>query len=407
MLTLLPEQNALLVLVRQALFSKQDELNIVDWQQVERVANEQGVLSMLYIGASKYKSLVPADVIREWRGIMYSDVMRNEQLNSVQTELIAQLQARNIAVAVLKGLSVAWYYRHPDMRCLGDIDILIDKENVKETAEMLKSWGYTQTHIGHVFHSSFEKDGVTVEVHHEATEVPHSEGGTRARHIMNEFLSERRQVQVNDTVFPVLSDTHQALMLLLHMERHMTEMDIGLRQVCDWAAFVDASDSSHWEQHTLEMLEYCGLLSYAKVVTKACVAYLGLEETKCAWCMGAEDELVDRFMEDAFRGGNLGAANNKRLGSAFTDRSLLGQKKQGLLKGVFVKMTNRAYSYYPVVRKYKVLLPLCWLYLPFEYLVRSFVKMPDKRNWGEMVGVANKRRNLINDLHLYETNKRK
>ena len=157
MLNLLPEQKALLVILRQALFSKYEQLNVSDWQRIEQLANEQGVLSMLYVGASKYKDVIPSEVIREWRGIMYSNVMRNEQLNTLQTDLISQLQARKITVAVLKGLSVAWYYKHPDIRCLGDIDILIDKSHVREVTDMLKNWGYTQTHIGHAFHSSFEK----------------------------------------------------------------------------------------------------------------------------------------------------------------------------------------------------------------------------------------------------------
>lgn len=402
MLNLLPEQKALLVILRQALFSKYEQLNVSNWQRIEQLANEQGVLSMLYVGASKYKDVIPSEVIREWRGIMYSNVMRNEQLNTLQTDLISQLQARKITVAVLKGLSVAWYYKHPDIRCLGDIDILIDKSHVREVTDMLKSWGYTQTHIGHAFHSSFEKNGVTVEVHHEATEVPNSEGGSRAKAIMAEFLRDIRLVKVNETTFPALSDSHQALMLLLHMERHMTEMDIGLRQVCDWAAFVDGSDCAHWANKTLRILKHCGLLSYAKAVTKACVVYLGLDVQKCEWCMDADDDLVDRLMEDAFRGGNLGAANTKKLGSAFTDRSLLGQKKQSLLKGIFIKMTNRAYDYFPIVKRYKVLLPLCWVYIPIEYLIRSFIRMPNKRNMGEMIGVANQRRGLIRDLHLYE-----
>ena len=108
MLNLLTEQKALLVILKQALFSQCEQLNASDWQRIEQLANEQGVLSMLYVGASKYKDVIPAEVIREWRGIMYSNVMRNEQLNTLQTDLINQLQARKITAAVLKGLSVAW-----------------------------------------------------------------------------------------------------------------------------------------------------------------------------------------------------------------------------------------------------------------------------------------------------------
>lgn len=402
MLKLSNTQLGLLALIKQGAFGNRVDLPKADWVAVEKMANEQGVMSILYAGAEKYKDKVPPEIVQEWRGIFYSDHIRNEKLISIQNDTLTLIQAKGMRAVVLKGTSVSRYYKYPEIRCLGDIDVLVDKENIERIGEILTSRGYTEVHIGHAFHNTYEKTGITIEVHHAATELPESEGGKRVKSIMDKFLDDAEVVSMNGMVFPALSVTHQALMLLLHMERHMTEMNIGLRQLCDWAAFVSGVPADHWIKDTLQVLDYCGMLVFAKVATKACVAYLGIEEEKCPWCMDVSMDLVDGFMDDVLQGGNLGAANTKKIGSLFTDRSILGQKKQNIVKGALAKIKNRACFLFPIAKRYKVLLPLFCVYVPVEYLFRSLVSMPDRRGIVEMISVSNRRRNLIRKLRFYE-----
>ena len=219
---------------------------------------------------------------------------------------------------------------------------------------------------------------------------------------MNRFIEERQDVIVNDMRFPVLSDTHQALMLLLHKERHMLEDGIGLRQLCDWCTFVGGETSSHWEEGTLELLGECGLLTYAKVLTKACVKYLGLNCKSAPWCEDVDEKLADAMIMEVFRGGSMGKAEQEGMSGLFIDRSVLGQSIQSRMKGLIVSLNTIAYKNWPKVKKHKLLLPLCWLYLPLRYWVRTLFGIRPKKHVSKIVNAATQRQTLYSALHLYE-----
>lgn len=71
-------QMIFLTLLAQALWGNGGILMEADWDQVEKLAKEQGVLAMLYQGSMKYKDIIPAERIRIWRGAMYATILKND-----------------------------------------------------------------------------------------------------------------------------------------------------------------------------------------------------------------------------------------------------------------------------------------------------------------------------------------
>ena len=234
------------------------------------------------------------------------------------------------------------------------------------------------------------------------TEVPNSDGGRIVAQEMGHFLDDVCMVSMNDMKFPVLSEMHQALMLLLHMERHMMGGGIELRQLCDWAMFVENSSPSHWEQATLKLLRRCGLLKYASVITKACVDYLGVSASHAPWCLDIKPDLSDAFILDVFCGGKMGNHDIDVLDSFFNERSILGQKKQSRVKAIIAMLNKLTYRHWPVVQKYKILLPLFWLYIPIRFWVRSQSGLRSKIDVGELWGLSTQRKKLLEKLDLYK-----
>ena len=104
---------------------------------------------------------------------------------------------------------------------------------------------------------------------------------------MEQALRHTEQVELHGYAIPVLAVPHQLVSLLAHMERHMGSTGIGLRQICDWAVAVQARRAQIGEAE-LQALERCGLLHFAKVVTRLCEKYLGLPP--CPWCQNAMDD---------------------------------------------------------------------------------------------------------------------
>lgn len=395
-------QKALLTLLVQALWGNGGALVDTDWEQVEELAKDQGVLPMLYRGATKYKDIIPAEQIRIWRGAMYAAVLHNDHLNQAQSEILRWLSERDVRAAILKGSSIARYYDPPDMRCLGDIDILINHADLDNTTTILSEHGYRLNEHEHDFHVAFSRGDVTVEVHYAASVVPKGKGGQAASQIMNHFLGDAVQVSVNDVCFPALSETHQALMLLMHMERHVIASGIGLRQMCDWAKFLDAQNNIGIQGEMLHMFKECGLLLFAQVVTKACIRYLGLQADELKWCMDAEDALIDALMADVFRSGNMGKADPNSDSAFFAGREMLDDHGKCAVKGLIENLNKRANKYFPITIRCNWLLPVFWIYLPLRYMVRSLFGLRKKRNVFRVLKQSNKRFDLHKSLHLYE-----
>ena len=390
-------QKALLTLLAQALWGNGGALVEADWEQVEELAKDQGVLPMLYRGAIKYKDIIPAERIRIWRGAMYAAVLQNDHMNQAQSEILCWLSEKGIRAAILKGASVARYYTPSDMRYLGDIDLLIDQSNLDLTSEILKDHGYRLNEHDHDFHVSFVRGDVILELHYKASTVPSGKGGQAAAEIMDRFLDEATQVSMNDMSFPALSEKHQALMLLMHMERHVIAGGIGLRQLCDWAIFLRNSND---HDDLLLIFEECGLLHFAKVVTKVCVRYLKCKDL--CWCMDVDDALVNAIMDDVFRSGNMGKADPEKDSTLFADRSMLDNHRQNALRGLIVNLNKLANKHFPITLHCKWLLPVFWVYLPLRYIVRSMFGLRRKRNIIRMLKQSNKRFELHKELHLYE-----
>ena len=305
------EQMAILHLVKSFFKGEMIELPEVNWEIVENIAKEQGILWMLYLVTKKFSNQIPSERLRLWRSILHSSVLFNDQTNKVQSELLHWMAEEKIPTVVLKGTSCSRYYPYPEARSLGDIDILINKEDRNRVDQYLKRQGYTPAKEDHAFHVGYYGKEVVIEVHFAGTSLPQSACSNRIAEEMNLFTAERQKAFIGDMVFPVLSDTHQALMLLLHMERHMLEDGIGLRQLCDWCTFVQGSKGEHWQERTLSLLGECGLLTYAKVLTKTCVKYLGLNCKSAPWCEEIDEHLIDAMIAEVFRGGSMGKAEQE------------------------------------------------------------------------------------------------
>lgn len=401
-MTLNDTQKALLTLLAQALWGNGGALVETDWEQVEELAKDQGVLPMLYRGALKYKDIIPAERIRIWRGAMYAAVLQNEHVNQAQSEILAWLSEKGIRAAILKGASVARYYTPSDMRYLGDIDLLIDQSNLDLTSEVLKKHGYRLNEHEHDFHIAFVRGDITLELHYRASVVPNGKGGQAAAKIMDQFLDEATLSSMNDMNFPALSEKHQALMLLMHMERHVIECGIGLRQLCDWAAFLSVQENSMAMDDFFHMFCECGLLTFSEVVTKACACHLGLGGESAALCLSAEDSLVDALMEDVFRSGNMGKADQQGESELFAGRGMLNSEHKNAIRNLILNLNKLAYKHFPITMRYKWLLPVLWIYLPLRYMVRSLFGLRKKKSVFRALKQSNKRFALHKRLHLYE-----
>lgn len=395
------EQQALLMLLRKSLWGDTiAQPEEVSWDKVDITAKKHSVVSLVYDGAVAMKAAIPSEILQGWKTTLLRGVVRNEKLLIAQDMLLAGFAQANIPAVILKGSSVSRCYPQPGLRILGDIDILVGRENVNSAKAILESLGYKMCESDHDFHIGYSKPGAYVELHYEPTKLPDSAGGRVTREVTTHFLEDICQGVVDNHIFPMLSDPHQAIMLLLHMIRHMFGEGMGLRQLCDWAAYMSSIDVAVFTEQTIPLLSRCGLLEYAKVATEVCRHYLGLPEKYASWYAEVENGACRAFIADVFRSGNMGVAN-EAMGSLFTDSEAMGTK-QSPIEALVIGINRLAYMHFPVTKKYKILLPLVWLYLPLRYFVRSLLGLRPRKSAVKVVRSAKQRRELYEMLEMFE-----
>lgn len=393
---------ALLHLLSRALWTAPEDTAVMaaaDPAALYELAIKQAVPTFAYTGLAAFKSTMPAEVLNKWRTSTISVIMNNKRMMTAQDRVLTLMGENRIPCAILKGSSLSVCYPKPELRPLGDIDLLVRPEDTERAKELLLGIGYRQGHEGHAFHQDFHGYGTVVELHWAVSSFPEAAGAQEAKRFMATALDTTDTADMNGPTFPVLKPAYQALSVLLHLERHMTQGGIGLRQLCDWMMLVASMDVQVFAASVLPVLRRCGLYRFAQALTAACVQYLGMPQEKAPWCADVTEALTQTMLEEILRGGNMGRADESGgLSNAFVERG--GKEVQGNPIVLMVKRCAKSAQHrFPIVKKYPVLLPFFTVYTPIYLLSSGKKKWTSFRN---LTDAAKERRRTYNELRLYD-----
>lgn len=372
-----------------------------EWEDILAVAEEQGVLFLLLQGCTSIRQQVSAARWPKWRSKLISTMINNDSLIIAQRKIIDLMQNDDIPCAVLKGLSLAACYYDPSARALGDIDLLVPVQFVKQASEILVSQGFyaPKESFEHPYHIDFYKNSIVVELHYAVSTFPDSFAGRAAKQYMESWQEKMQHKCIGNHRFGCLSDPQQALSLLLHMERHMTTGCIGLRQLCDWAVFLTSITPAYVEKEILPELKRCGLADFAAVLTQTAVRYLGLDSAYGLSFLPVREWEVQAMLEEILRAGSIHNKNNAEDNSSFfVDES--GTKSS--IRVFISKMNSLARRKFSFTKKLPFLLPLFWIYIPLRYWFRSLM---GKRRWKSLlrtITITKQRKKLYRALNLFE-----
>lgn len=384
----------LLNLLAQNLFRNRPHIVIgaVDWDEVVKTASVHAVLSLVYHGL-KRNAEVREELLADVRRRTLSCVVNNERVMREQSSVIAVLDRANIRCAILKGASVAAYYPQSELRVFGDVDLLVHRSDLEAAKEVLTQNGYFFDHE-HEFHACYMKNGVCIEVHQSVSDFPDTQAGRFANDYMNDALMHTEDVELAGHRFSRLGMEHELLSLLAHMERHMIAGGINIRQLCDWAVAIhtykDRVDSDF-----LDVMQRCGLLQYAKVMTAVCVRYLGMPQQE--WANDADCDAAEFIMREILHMESLSSANvNRRLGGA------LYQKDRGVVRSYIDSIYQKTKEDFPKLSEFVILRPIFWAFYPLRWIIRSMCGTRERISVTKIAVDANKRKAIYSKLALYE-----
>lgn len=281
------------------------ELNDSDWQQLHSLAERQGVIGILFSAIEKTpKSQLPGiDLLMKWFGQVEYIQNCNDKYRKIAHELLDMYRGKGIEPMILKGEACARYYPNPNRRALGDLDVFLleDSDNPQMGGH---EWAYEEgnrlaeligakVNLHDYKHSHIAYKGLTVENHRLLTTARGADKKKAFEAYLQKLVTEDSQ-----------SANFEALFLTAHAFQHFMDGQLNVRQLCDWAMFVNArSKEVVWSSY-LAWMERMGMLPFARSLQYITHNYMAVEgfELKVQGLEYKDEYLARLVLEDALYG---------------------------------------------------------------------------------------------------------
>lgn len=295
-----------------------------DWNRAYVRASGHNVASFVNEIALEFDN-VPKDVENALLKEARQTVLANYRFAAIVKDIIDTLEAEGVETVILKGLATASFYRIPELRKSGDIDILLlDANDLSKTEKILNHKGFiTDSQQNGSHHLVMRYENITIEIH---TSMSEEFDNKSINEFQDGLMKEiRNNVCIIDCMgykIPALSDAYHGYELLIHMLQHFLREGFGLRLLCDWCMFWNREINEAQKETYLQLIKDSKTKTFSDIITLITIKYLGLPEEKVAW-MGIDDSLnPDIYLADILDSGEFGILENDRM-IALNDNNIL------------------------------------------------------------------------------------
>lgn len=267
---------ALLKLLRMAMGNEKDDSLPFDvfWDEILLLAEQQGVLGLTFDAVQKLpKEFLPdASTLMNWFGRVEYMRMKYKSYRSSVYKLSVLFARYGLRMMVMKGYGCSRNYPHPESRSVGDIDIWLFGKQKKGDC-LIESKGIRVRHDNE-HHSVFVFEGFTIENHRTILDVNTHKSSKRLERLLEQLAAEEQQICVEDGMTVYLPSTRfNSIHLLRHMANDFATFRTSLRNILDWATFIQSSNVDWNFIHTVAREH--NMSRFLDAVNGICIEYLG------------------------------------------------------------------------------------------------------------------------------------
>ena len=340
-------------------------LSMEKWHELMALAERQGVLAIAVDGlqvlmeAHKDKIVAVRENPAEWQLWLLENIGQMTQyeiMNHQQKKVIAELSeiwaAEGIRMMVFKGQANAAFYPKPEHRAVGDIDCWLFGD-AEKADNIMKNHG-ADVDCNWYRHSKISFQGETIENHRV---MSHTRGNKKHQKMERE-LRKMAKENLNDNVDLYLEGCGKALkasaqfnacFLTYHGLHHFTSEGLRLKQILDWAMFLQKEqDKVDWNAYW----DFCRrykLDRFAEVMNYIAMQYLNV------LCEQSEQVRADFNANDNHNENDVRVFAEKVLQSTLYDDDFLfnSGKSDWMVRWLLVKnmFTNDRWKYRDIAQK--------------------------------------------------------
>ena len=267
-------------------------------------------------------------------------MIQKERQDQAFAEIFAAFTADGIDFLPLKGLNLAKLYPKPEMRTMGDFDILIRQEQYDRIQKCMKTLGFSFVREYH-HELVWQRGSVSVELHRSLADTDdkaHAYFGD-GWHLAKKGADGTYRLSAED----------ELVYLFYHFSKHYRGAGIGIKHLTDLWVYLKAHPQLE-DGYVRRELDKLGLLRFYENVCKTLQAW---------FADGAWDPITERITEEILSGGQYGTASNRtsarilRAGAG----DISGGRRKLVWKRIFLPYEDMKQRY-PALKRMPFLLPI-------------------------------------------------
>ncbi len=320
-----------------------------DWQKIYLLSKKHSISNIICYGILKGNYKIPESYLGMFRQDMFANLNISENQAKEINALTEEFSKNGIDFLCLKGTVLKNFYPSPDMRRMGDADILIRKESYPEADGIMKKLGYEfvlESDHEYVYH----KHPVThVELHKFL--IPSYNDDMYSYYGSGWDIAKKKEDGGHEYE---LGDNDNFVYLITHLAKHYRDGGIGIKSFIDIELYrrTKAPDMNY----VYEQLEKLGLKKFAENIFALLKVWFG---------DGKENGLLEDMTEYILSSGEYGSRKNKDDVAAIRDYESdsenfdkIRQKK--IMSAVFPPLEIMK-KIFPFLEKAPVFLPAFWV----------------------------------------------
>ena len=254
----------------------------LDWQAIQSLANKQGLAAVITDGIESLPDAKRPPKVLLLQGIgqtLQNYESRFELYQQAVAELASWYNSRGYKMMVLKGYACGLNWPKGNHRPYGDIDIWVFGKQKNADSLLAKEMGI-KVDSSHHHHTVFRWQGFMVENHYDFVNVHTRKSSAELEKIFKELgKDDSYSLDVLGESVYLPSPNLHALFLIRHLTSHFTAAEINLRQVLDWAFFVEKHTKEVDWAWLMALLEKFHMKGFFDCINAICVEDLGFSST--------------------------------------------------------------------------------------------------------------------------------
>ena len=254
--------------------------HIVDWSELKVLAEKQGLSAIVLDGIERLPELQrpPKVFLLEWIGITLQGYeYRYEQYQRTIAEMARFYNSHGYKMMVLKGYACSLDWPKPEHRPCGDVDVWLFG-NQKEADAALEKEKFIEIDKKHEHHTVFYWNDFMVENHYDFINTRRHKSHYGLENVFKELgADDSHYCELYGEKVYLPSPNLHALFLVRHILKHFAAVEISLRQVLDWAFFVEKHSKEIDWNWLDEMLDKYNMKDFYGCLNAICVEDLGFD----------------------------------------------------------------------------------------------------------------------------------